>query len=177
MVCSPFFFILMHSVPLFTLIYTVQNKWLLCWFNFDFGFPELKKSTQNFIQCGLCSCNCTECIFMNLTRSRLCATLRPVHHQVQSTCKFYWRLSMPITFGMKGSSYLCSQITGSAENAIHLHVNIFRNCFVKKHTYNDSCTYSTPGTNFHWMASAIMLPFLHQTSTLKSLELDVPVIF
>jgi hypothetical protein len=25
---------------------------------------------------------------------------------------------MPITFGMKGSSYLCSQITGSVENAV-----------------------------------------------------------
>jgi hypothetical protein len=31
---------------------------------------------------------------------------------------------MPITFGMKGSSYLCSQITGGVENAVPLHVDI-----------------------------------------------------
>jgi hypothetical protein len=31
---------------------------------------------------------------------------------------------MPITFGMKGSFYLCSQITGSVENAVPLHVHI-----------------------------------------------------
>jgi hypothetical protein len=39
---------------------------------------------------------------------------------------------MPITFGMKGSSYLCSQITGGVEKAIPLHVNMFHNCFIKK---------------------------------------------
>jgi hypothetical protein len=33
---------------------------------------------------------------------------------------------MPITFGMKGSSYLCSQITGGVENAIPLHIDIPR---------------------------------------------------
>jgi hypothetical protein len=31
---------------------------------------------------------------------------------------------MPITFGMKGSSYLCSQITGGVENALLLHIDI-----------------------------------------------------
>jgi hypothetical protein len=31
---------------------------------------------------------------------------------------------MPITFGMKESSYLCSQITGGVENAVPLHANI-----------------------------------------------------
>jgi hypothetical protein len=31
---------------------------------------------------------------------------------------------MPITFGMKGSSYLCSQITGGVENAVPLYVDI-----------------------------------------------------
>jgi hypothetical protein len=31
---------------------------------------------------------------------------------------------MPITFKLKGSSYLCSQITGGVENAGPLHVNI-----------------------------------------------------
>jgi hypothetical protein len=31
---------------------------------------------------------------------------------------------MLITFGMKGSSYLCSQITGGVENAVPLHVHI-----------------------------------------------------
>jgi hypothetical protein len=31
---------------------------------------------------------------------------------------------MPITSGMKGSSYLCSQITGGVENAVRLHVDI-----------------------------------------------------
>jgi hypothetical protein len=33
---------------------------------------------------------------------------------------------MPITFGMKGSSYLCSRITGGVENAVPLHVDIPR---------------------------------------------------
>jgi hypothetical protein len=33
---------------------------------------------------------------------------------------------MPITFGMKGSSYLCSQITGGVENAVPLHADIPR---------------------------------------------------
>jgi hypothetical protein len=28
---------------------------------------------------------------------------------------------MPVTFGMKESSYLCSQITGGVENAVPLH--------------------------------------------------------
>jgi hypothetical protein len=31
---------------------------------------------------------------------------------------------MPITFGMKGSSYLCSQITGGVENIVPLHIDI-----------------------------------------------------
>jgi hypothetical protein len=31
---------------------------------------------------------------------------------------------MPITFGMKGSSYLRSQITEGVENAVPLHVDI-----------------------------------------------------
>jgi hypothetical protein len=31
---------------------------------------------------------------------------------------------MPVTFGMKGNSSLCSQITGGAENAVPLHVDI-----------------------------------------------------
>jgi hypothetical protein len=42
---------------------------------------------------------------------------------------------------------------------------------------NPSCTYSTPYTKFHWMASAIVLLFLRQTLTLQSLELDDAVIF
>jgi hypothetical protein len=33
---------------------------------------------------------------------------------------------MLIPFGMKGSSYLCSQITGDVENAVPLHVDIPR---------------------------------------------------
>jgi hypothetical protein len=33
---------------------------------------------------------------------------------------------MSITFGMKGRSYLCSQITGGVENAVPLHVHIPR---------------------------------------------------
>jgi hypothetical protein len=33
---------------------------------------------------------------------------------------------MPITFGMKGSSYLCSHITGCVENVVPLHVDIPR---------------------------------------------------
>jgi hypothetical protein len=42
-----------------------------------------------------------------------------------------------------------------------LHVYIFRNCFIKKHRCNNPCTYSTPDTIFHWMASALVLPFLN----------------
>jgi hypothetical protein len=42
-----------------------------------------------------------------------------------------------------------------------VHIDIFHNCFVKKHRYNNPCTYSTPDTNFHWMASVTVLPFLH----------------
>jgi hypothetical protein len=34
---------------------------------------------------------------------------------------------LPITFGMKVSSYHCPQITGGVENTIPLHVNIFHN--------------------------------------------------
>jgi hypothetical protein len=34
---------------------------------------------------------------------------------------------MPITFGMKGSSYLYSQITGGVENAVPLNADIPRN--------------------------------------------------
>jgi hypothetical protein len=33
---------------------------------------------------------------------------------------------MPITFGTKGSSYLCSQITEGVENAVPLHIDIPR---------------------------------------------------
>jgi hypothetical protein len=57
-----------------------------------------------------------------------------------------------------------------------LRVGIFCNCFVKKHNIL-SCTYSTPHTNLHWMASAIVLQFLHLTLALQYLELDVSVIF
>jgi hypothetical protein len=53
-----------------------------------------------------------------------------------------------------------------------LHIDIFRSCFVKKHRYNNpSCTYSTPDTSFNVMVSAFVLPFLHWTLTLQSLEL------
>jgi hypothetical protein len=33
---------------------------------------------------------------------------------------------MPLTFGMKENSYLCSQITGGVENAVPIHANIPR---------------------------------------------------
>jgi hypothetical protein len=44
-----------------------------------------------------------------------------------------------------------------------IRIDIFAiNCFLKKHMYsNSSCTYSTSDTNFHWMALAIVLTFLH----------------
>jgi hypothetical protein len=35
---------------------------------------------------------------------------------------------MSIIFGMKGSIYLCSQITGGVENVVPLHVVIPRTC-------------------------------------------------
>jgi hypothetical protein len=34
---------------------------------------------------------------------------------------------LPITFGIKGRSYLCSKITGGVGKAVPLHVNIFNN--------------------------------------------------
>jgi hypothetical protein len=57
---------------------------------------------------------------MNLTRSRLCASPLPGHRRPLSAREFCWWLSMPLTFGMKGSSYLCSKITGGVENAVPL---------------------------------------------------------
>jgi hypothetical protein len=69
----------------------------------------------------------TGCFLMNLARSRLCSSPRPAHRQPLSAREFHRWVSMSITFGMKGSSYLCSQITGGVENAILLHVNIFHN--------------------------------------------------
>jgi hypothetical protein len=33
---------------------------------------------------------------------------------------------LPITFGMNGSTYLCSQITGVLENAVPIHIGIPR---------------------------------------------------
>jgi hypothetical protein len=52
------------------------------------------------------------------------------------------------------------------------------NCLIKSTRYNiPSCTYKTPDTNFHWMAAAIVLPFLQYTLTLQSIELDISVIF
>jgi hypothetical protein len=59
-----------------------------------------------------------------------------------------------------------------------LQVNICCNCFFKKHRYSiHSCTYNIPDTNCHWMASAIVLPFLYSTLILQSLQLNVSVIF
>jgi hypothetical protein len=45
--------------------------------------------------------------------SRLCVSREPEHMQI-----------LLITFGMKGSSYICSQITGGVDNAIPLRVDI-----------------------------------------------------
>jgi hypothetical protein len=56
-------------------------------------------------------------LLMNLTRSRLRASPRPA----REFCRW---LSMLITFGIKGSSYLCSQITGGVEIAVSLHADI-----------------------------------------------------
>jgi hypothetical protein len=68
---------------------------------------------------------------------------------------------MPITLGMKGTSYFCSHITGGVENAITLHVEYLSQLIVSLKNSNPPCTYSTPGTNFQWMVSAIVLPFFH----------------
>jgi hypothetical protein len=36
--------------------------------------------------------------------------------------------------------------------SLYTQISFAINCFVKKHRYNNtSCTFSTPGTNFHWM--------------------------
>jgi hypothetical protein len=65
-------------------------------------------------------------ILMKFTRSRLCASPLPGHRRPLSAREFCRWLIMPIIFGMKGNSYLCSQITGSVENAVPLHVDIPR---------------------------------------------------
>jgi hypothetical protein len=65
-------------------------------------------------------------LLKNLTRSRLRASPRSAHRWPQSARECCRWLSMPITFGMKGGSYLCSQITGGVENARPLHVDIPR---------------------------------------------------
>jgi hypothetical protein len=52
--------------------------------------------------------------------------LQPAHCRPRGTCEFCRWPSMPITFRMKGSSYLCSQMTGIVENAVPLHANIPR---------------------------------------------------
>jgi hypothetical protein len=49
----------------------------------------------------------------------------PVHRMLRGSCEFYRRLTSA-TFGMKGNTYLCSQITGGVENALSLHVHIPR---------------------------------------------------
>jgi hypothetical protein len=61
---------------------------------------------------------------MNLMRSQLRASPRVAHCMLQSAREFCRWLSMLITFGMKGSSYLCSQITGGVKNAVPLHIDI-----------------------------------------------------
>jgi hypothetical protein len=63
---------------------------------------------------------------MNLTRSRLRSSPRPAHRRPRSAREFCWWLSMPISFGMMGSSHLCSLITGGVANVVPLHVDIPR---------------------------------------------------
>jgi hypothetical protein len=59
-----------------------------------------------------------------------------------------------------------------------LHFDILHTCFVKKtHVQQSFLHLQHTNTNFHWMTSAIVLPFLHQTLILQSLGLDVSVIF
>jgi hypothetical protein len=49
------------------------------------------------------------------------------------------------------------QIPGDVENAVPLHVDIFRNCFVKNTgTTVFHALSSTPDTNFHWMEQDFM---------------------
>jgi hypothetical protein len=63
---------------------------------------------------------------------------------------------MPVTFGMKGSSYLCSQITG-VENAVPLQANIPRTgekiliCLLEMHCRN---ILNFP-TNFSFSSSSV----------------------
>jgi hypothetical protein len=63
---------------------------------------------------------------INLTRLRHCASRVPERSLLRSACEYCRWLSMPITFAMKESSDLCSQITGDVENAVPLHANIPR---------------------------------------------------
>jgi hypothetical protein len=65
-------------------------------------------------------------ILMKFRHSLLCASPLPGHRRPLSAREFCWWLSMLITFGMKGSSYLCSQITGGFDNDVPLHVDIPR---------------------------------------------------
>jgi hypothetical protein len=63
---------------------------------------------------------------MTFARSRICVSPLPEHRRPLSACEFCRWLSMPVTFGMKGSSYLRSQITEGVKNAVSLHVDIPR---------------------------------------------------
>jgi hypothetical protein len=91
-----------------------------------------------------------------LTGSRLCASRRPVHRRLRDAYEFYCWINMPVgRQRSERSSYI--HITGGVENAVLLHVDIFRNYFVKEHKYNSpSCTYSIPDTNFRWMEQDFM---------------------
>jgi hypothetical protein len=52
-----------------------------------------------------------------------------------------------------------SQDVVKMPSPLHVDISFAINRFIKNRHNIPSCTYSTPDTNFHWMASAIVLPF------------------
>jgi hypothetical protein len=73
-----------------------------------------------------------------------------------------------------------SQITGGIENAVLSAYRYISQLIVTLKITGTTIlleltAHQTP--KFHWMASAILLPFLHWTLTPQSLELDISAIF
>jgi hypothetical protein len=68
----------------------------------------------------------TECFLINLTPSRLCASRGPQSRLAAERMRILPMTHHADNIWIEGSSYLCSQIIGGVENAVPIHVNIFR---------------------------------------------------
>jgi hypothetical protein len=104
-----------------------------------------------------------------LTRSRVCVSPRPVHHpprilpMTQHSDNIWNERKFLPLFTDRRRYWKRWPSTRKYLSQSQLIVSL------KIHTYNNpSCTYSTPDTNLHWLASAFVLLFLH-------LDSDTPV--